>query len=160
MVLLSHRFRLSELCEAFTGCLFGLGLAVCGLMRPADIVGVLNLKRASLFGLFLGVGYKVSHVGMSRAYRSILSRPRPLFGDRFEVNLNVGRGDDRVDMLMLFSAALFGMGLGVAGILPGPALVGLGASPSWPTLAFVLMMMLGLSSYAKAVIVGGYIQII
>ncbi|KTS13282.1 membrane protein [Methylobacterium indicum] len=101
-----------------SGLLFGLGLALSGMMDPRKVLGFLDLAGAwdpSLAFVLAGA------VGVSAL--GTLARTRmahPVLAARFAVPEN-----RRVDARLLAGAALFGIGWGLAGFCPGPALAGL-----------------------------------
>lgn len=98
------------------GLLFGFGLALSGMVRPEV---VLSFLRLSDFGLALVLGGAVAVVML--AYK-LLPRvlTRPLLGDYFHTHPSAWNRDTAV------GAALFGVGWGLCGVCPGPALAGLG----------------------------------
>jgi len=107
-----------------SGALFGVGLLVSGMTDPGKVVGFLDLFGAWDPSLaFVMVGAIGVH---ALSYRSVRARNAPLFDDRFHVP--EARG---VDAPLVAGAALFGIGWGLSGYCPGPALVSLGTlSPS------------------------------
>jgi uncharacterized membrane protein YedE/YeeE len=90
--------------------------------------------------IFVMVGAIVVHV---TAYRAIKGRTKPLFAPRFLVPT---RRD--LDLKLLSGAAIFGIGWGLAGYCPGPAIVSL-ASGSTSALAFFVAMATGMIATAK-----------
>jgi uncharacterized membrane protein YedE/YeeE len=123
------------------GLCFGAGLIVSGMTRPAKVLGFLNVVGewdASL--LFVMAGAIAVHF---TAYRLLRGRPSPYFAERFWLPT---RRD--IDRRLVIGAAVFGVGWGLAGYCPGPAVVALplgGASP----LVFVLGMFLGMLIHSK-----------
>lgn len=117
------------------GLLFGLGLAVSQMMDPAKVLNFLDVAGAWDPSLMLVMGGAVA-VTMPGFY-VILKRPHPLFSPRFFLP-DVGH----IDPALLGGAALFGIGWGLAGLCPGPALAGL-VSGNGDIVGFVLMMLLG-----------------
>lgn len=99
-----------------SGLLFGLGLLLAGMADPAKVQAFLDLAGAwdpSLM-LVMGGGVAVSAVGYAWARR----RQRTAFG----TPLHVPQGRS-VDRRLLAGSLLFGIGWGLAGICPGPAMV-------------------------------------
>ncbi len=99
------------------GVLFGFGLALSGMIRPEVVLSFLRLQD---FGLMLVMGGGVLVTLL--AYR-LLPRllPRPLLGGSFGVHPSAWNRNT------LVGAALFGVGWGLTGVCPGPAIAGLGA---------------------------------
>jgi len=130
------------------GLLFGVGLSISGIINPEKVVAFLDLAGdwdPSLAFVMLG-GVAVTAIG----YRTVLRRGRPLFEPAFMLPM---RND--IDPSLLLGAALFGIGWGLGGYCPGPALAGLGFGNS-ETLAFVAAMTLGmLAARASGKFFGG-----
>lgn len=118
------------------GLLFGAGLSISGMVNPAKVIGFLDLAGSwdpSLAFVMLG-GVAVTAIG----YRTVLRRGQPMFEPIFNVPT---RSD--IDPSLLLGAGLFGIGWGLGGYCPGPALAGLGFG-SGETIAFVAAMLLGM----------------
>lgn len=119
------------------GGLFGLGLAISGMLNPAKVAGFLDL-----FGVWdpslafvMGGGVIANFIG----HRVVMRRPSPVFGAGFRIPTN-----SRIDGRLLSGAALFGIGWGLGGLCPGPAISSLLLVPG-DALLFVLMMLAGLA---------------
>lgn len=98
------------------GALFGFGLSLSGMVRPEV---VLSFLRFSDFGLMLVMGGAVLVVLL--AYKGVPRiLKRPLLGDVFHTHPSEWNRDT------LRGAALFGVGWGLCGVCPGPAIAGLG----------------------------------
>ena len=120
----------------FAGVIFGMGLSISGLINPARVIGFLDVAGEwdpSLAFVMLGA-VSVTALG----YRTVLRRSRPLF----EAGFTVPKRAD-IDPQMTIGAGLFGVGWGLSGICPGPALSGLGFGAS-QSIAFVAAMLLGM----------------
>jgi len=107
---------MKALATVAAGALFGFGLALSGMVRPEV---VLSFLRWQDFGLMLVMGGALA-VAFT-AYRLLPRwRREPLLGGRFEPHgATMGRDT-------LLGAALFGIGWGLSGVCPGPAIAGLG----------------------------------
>lgn len=121
---------------ALAGLLFGAGLTISGMVNPMKVLNFLDVFGAHDFTLFfvMGGGLITAMIG----YQILLRRPRPLFSDCFQIpEIKL------VDARLVGGAALFGLGWGISGICPGPALAGLvfGYSQSF---IFVGAMALGI----------------
>ena len=111
------------LATLLAGALFGFGLSYSTMIRPEVVLSFLRFED---FGLMLVMGGAVWVVML--AYKltpRLLTRP-PL-GDRFHAHPSVWNRDT------LMGAALFGVGWGLCGVCPGPAIAGLGAG-NWSLL--------------------------
>lgn len=131
---------MSVLIQFLVGLVFGLGLIIAGMSDPAKVLGFLDLGAIPLgtwdpsliFVMAGGVG--VTLLG----YRLVLGRARPLLAQRFALPTA-----SRPDMRLVSGAALFGIGWGLAGFCPGPALVAtLTGGP--PALVFIAAMLVGM----------------
>ena len=125
----------------FSGALFGLGLVVSGMADPQKVIGFLDVARdwgyrslAFVMGGALLVTFP--------AFRLILGRPRPVLADGFALPAK-----SAVDARLLGGAALFGVGWGLSGFCPGPAVAALSTGMT-PVLAFVASMLAGMAVYA------------
>ncbi len=102
------------------GILFGVGLAISGMANPwvvqgfLDITGDFNPQLMFVLGGAVGVTLP--------AFRWVQRQPRPRWADSFHLPTK-----RRIDAPLLGGAALFGIGWGLAGFCPGPALVGAAA---------------------------------
>ncbi len=121
------------------GLLFGLGLIISGMISPAKVIGFLDVAGAwdpSLL-LVMGAGLAVTTI----AFRLVLRRDQPLFEAKFYLPTRTD-----VDGNLVGGAALFGIGWGIAGLCPGPALTGL-LSLNYSVLLFVGAMIGGMYIY-------------
>jgi uncharacterized membrane protein YedE/YeeE len=119
------------------GSLFGAGLAVSGLTRPEVVLGFLDVAGAwdPTLALVMLVATAVNALVVAAATR----RRRPLWAPRFALPASA-----RMDPRLGGGAALFGIGWGLAGVCPGPALASLAAADG-SILTFVLSMTAGLA---------------
>ena len=118
------------------GLLFGAGLALGGMTDPAVVLGFLDVAGHwnPTLAFVMGGALAVTALG----YRVVFRRSRPLLARRF----NLPRAAE-IDARLLAGAALFGIGWGLAGYCPGPALASLPAAHAG-TAVFVLAMLAGL----------------
>jgi uncharacterized membrane protein YedE/YeeE len=98
------------------GLLFGIGLLLAGMADPAKVLAFLDLAGAWDPSLMLVMGGAVAVA--APAYAWTRQRQLTLLGTA--LHLPQGR---RIDRRLLVGSLLFGMGWGLAGICPGPALV-------------------------------------
>lgn len=120
----------------FAGALFGVGLAISGMTQPAKVLGFLDVTGAWDASLAFVMAGAVAVYAV--AFRLIRRRGAPLF--ERELHLPTQR---HVDGKLLAGAALFGVGWGLGGFCPGPALVSLGAMAPH-AVVFVLAMTAGM----------------
>ena len=121
------------------GLVFGLGLIVSGMANPAKVLGFLDLAGPwdpSLAFVMAGA------VGVSAlAFVAAPTRTRSWLGA--EMKLPTAR---QFDVRLIGGSTLFGIGWGVAGFCPGPALVGLGLGEV-KALVFASAMLAGMALF-------------
>ena len=120
----------------FAGLLFGFGLCVSQMVNPAKVLGFLDISGAwdpSLAFVMMGA-LGVAAIGFPR----ILSGPKPLLGVDFFMPRRSG-----IDERLIVGAIIFGIGWGLVGFCPGPAIASLayGLLKSW---LFVASMVAGM----------------
>ena len=117
------------------GALFGLGLAVAGMTDPDKVLNFLDIGGhwdASL-ALVMAAALAVAIPGHAWARR----RGRSSCGDALQVPDNT-----HIDARLLLGSALFGIGWGIAGFCPGPAVANL-AHGTGDALVFVIALLAG-----------------
>ena len=131
---------MSRIVSAFAaGLLFGLGLIVSGMANPAKVLAFLDVTGRwdpSLAFVMAGA-VAVSATGYFVARR----RGRPLLASRLEIPT---RRD--LDPRLIAGAAVFGLGWGLAGLCPGPALTLLTVAPA-QAVTFVVAMVVGMLAF-------------
>ena len=128
-----------KLTAFLAGVIFGLGLLLSGMANPAKVLGFLDLAGAwdpSLALVMLGaIGAAILPFSWAkRQSRSLLDAPMRLPERR------------DLDRRLIVGSLVFGIGWGVAGICPGPALAVL-LSGHWQVVVFVLAMLGGMLLY-------------
>lgn len=117
------------------GVVFGVGLLLSGMVTPATVVGFLDITGAwdpSLAFVMAGaIGVHAPFVWLARR------RQAPLFDTTFH-----WPQASKIDPPLVAGAAIFGIGWGISGYCPGPALVSLGTGAT-PVLVFVGAMIAG-----------------
>ncbi|MGQ0597018.1 DUF6691 family protein [Aquabacterium sp.] len=117
------------------GALFGLGLAVAQMTNPLKVQNFLDVAGDWDPSLAFVMGAAVLITLMM--FRVVLKRASPLLGERFHLPTLL-----KVDRPLIMGAALFGVGWGMTGYCPGPALATL-LSGNDEVLLFVPAMLLG-----------------
>jgi len=125
-----------------SGLVFGIGLIVAGMADPAKVLGFLDLAGRWDPSLAFVMGGAIA-VG-AVAFRLAGRRTQSLLGHA--MRLPTAR---QVDRRLVAGNLLFGIGWGIAGICPGPALVLLGAGVG-QGIIFVLAMLAGMAAYEIA----------
>lgn len=115
------------------GLVFGLGLIAAGMTDPAKVLAFLDLAGAwdPSLALVMGGAIAVALVPFGWARR----RGRTLLGQRIEWPVAAG-----VDARLVGGSALFGIGWGLAGLCPGPAVVALASGLPGVWIFFVAML--------------------
>jgi uncharacterized membrane protein YedE/YeeE len=121
------------------GLLFGSGLILSGMSNPAKVLAFLDVAgRWDPSLLFVMVG---AILVAAIAFRVGGARARTVFGGTIHMP-----GAARVDGRLVFGSVVFGVGWGLVGYCPGPALTSLGVG-GWPTLLFVAAMIAGMAVF-------------
>jgi uncharacterized protein len=121
------------------GLLFGLGLIVSGMTNPAKILGFLDITGKWDPSLALVMACAVAVGGVAFA----LARRRSKSALGLPMQLPTAR---TVDVRLVGGSVLFGIGWGLAGFCPGPAIVMLGAG-YLKSCVFVVAMLLGMGAF-------------
>jgi uncharacterized membrane protein YedE/YeeE len=123
---------MSLLLSLITGALFGLGLAIAGMLNPAKVIGFLDITGNwdPSLAFVMGAGLVVNLIGWQIARR----RTQPIFESRFHLPQA-----NQIDRRLLVGAALFGIGWGLAGLCPGPAITSLAFLDSEAFIFFIAM---------------------
>jgi uncharacterized membrane protein YedE/YeeE len=125
-----------SLAALVSGALFGLGLAMAGMTDARRVLGFLDVFGAFDPTLMFVLGGAVATTTV--LFRFVLRRGSPVLAHSFQLsNLK------HIDRRLLGGAALFGIGWGIAGYCPGPALAGLGIV-SVEALWFIPAMLAGM----------------
>jgi hypothetical protein len=119
------------------GAVFALGLAISGMTDPAKVTGFLDVTGAwdptLALVMFAAIAVHFPFVRVAQ------QRPRPILDDKFQWPTAKG-----IDGKLVIGSAIFGIGWGLSGYCPGPALVSLGRGMSG-TFLFVLAMCAGIA---------------
>ncbi|MGZ5038598.1 MAG: DUF6691 family protein [Usitatibacter sp.] len=130
---------LETLASFATGMLFAAGLIVSGMVNPAKVQGFLDLfgrwdpSLALVMAAAVGVGF-VGFAWTSERAQSALGLPMRISSNR------------SIDRRLIFGATVFGVGWGLAGFCPGPAVVAL-ASGSSKAIVFAVSMLAGMALF-------------
>lgn len=124
----------STLAALIAGLLFGAGLLLSGMVNPAKVIGFLDIAGAwdPSLALVMVSAILVSWMGVQLALRRAT--------DTAPAEDPPQRGIDRP---LLLGSALFGIGWGITGFCPGPAVAALGMG-FWPAAVVVIGLLVGL----------------
>ena len=133
---------MSVLASLVCGFVFGWGLTVSGMIQPAKVLGFLDVFGIPShtwdpsLAVVMAAGLAVASIG----YALVRRRP-PLFE-----NESLWPTKKDIDQPLVIGALLFGVGWGLVGLCPGPALANL-ATLSLPVAIFVIAMALGMLAH-------------
>lgn len=127
-----------------SGILFGVGLTLSGLMDPAKVQNFLDVSGTwdPSLALVMGGGLAVAVLGQWWGRK----RKKPMLA----LSFNLPTRSD-VDWKLVLGAALFGIGWGVGGFCPGPALANMALARS-AALLFGVSMLIGIALYRTLVV--------
>ena len=134
---------MNRLMEFIAGLLFGIGLILSGMTDPGKVIGFLDLagewdpSLAFVMGGAIAVGFF--------AFAVARKRTTSLLGSAMQLP-----NSDDIDSRVLIGSAVFGVGWGLAGFCPGPAVVATGAG-HWQALLFTLSMLAGMAVHELSV---------
>jgi uncharacterized protein len=127
---------MGKLATLLSGLLFGIGLTISGMVNPMKILNFLDISGpwdATLI-FVMGSGLVVTLLG----YQIIFKRNAPLFATSFRLPTS-----QDIDVKLLGGAALFGLGWGLTGFCPGPAIASL-VFGRMESITFVIAMAAGM----------------
>ena len=126
---------MSTLISLLSGMIFGLGLIISGMTQPGKVIGFLDITGDWQWDLMGVMGGALGVHALTRLF--VIRREKPILGGAFP------RFTLEVDRHLLGGAVIFGLGWGIAGFCPGPAIVSL-ATLDVNIVVFVVMMAIGM----------------
>lgn len=124
-----------------SGTLFGAGLAVSGMTNPSKVLNFLDLSGQWDPSLALVMASAIPVAALT--FYLAQGRQKPVLAPAFVLPRNT-----KVDVGLVAGSALFGLGWGLGGYCPGPAVASLG-NASLPLFAFLAAMTIGLLVSSK-----------
>lgn len=115
------------------GALFGIGLCISRMADPAKVINFLDVAGnwdPSLMFVMMG-----ALLVTTIAFRFVLKRDEPLFDTHFKLP-----SADDIDVKLIAGSILFGIGWGLVGYCPGPAVTALGFGLTTPAIAVAAMI--------------------
>jgi len=122
-----------------SGSLFGVGLALSGMMNPARVRGFLDILDNWDPTLAFVMGGAL--IIMAIAWRLQARMHRPVVCEDFSLP-----GTRLIDARLIGGSALFGIGWGLGGLCPGPAIASLAVYPD-KVIVFVIAMIAGMAIF-------------
>lgn len=135
----------TAIAATLAGVLFGLGLAISQMVDPSKVLAFLDVSTIAdgtwdpSLVLVLCAAVGTNLIG----YQLVLRRPAPLLDEAFHLPLR-----SAVDVRLVAGSALFGVGWGLAGYCPGPAVAAL-AQGSVDALWFVGALLVGMFAFER-----------
>lgn len=129
------------LAALLAGLTFGVGLSLSEMLDPARVRGFLDVAGVWDPTLAFVLGSAVSAAGLGYALARRL--PRPAFDTDFQCPTN-----RRIDRPLILGAALFGIGWGLSGFCPGPAVAAL-STGALPVGVFAAAMVVGMAAHHR-----------
>ncbi len=130
---------MKELSALIAGLVFGLGLTISQMVNPAKVLAFLDVlgNWDPSLAIVMGTALAVTALG----FRLAFAQESPMFADTFSVPTSTA-----IDTRLAAGAALFGVGWGLVGLCPGPAIAALaiGAAPAW---TFFGAMLAGMAAF-------------
>jgi uncharacterized membrane protein YedE/YeeE len=122
------------------GLLFAIGLGIAGMTNPAKVLGFLDMFGGSWDPslMFVMAGAILVYAPV---YRLVKDREAPKFAERFHWPTR-----EDVDRKLVLGSALFGIGWGLGGLCPGPAVVAV-VTGAMPFLVFAAAMLVGILAH-------------
>lgn len=120
----------------FAGLLFGAGLIISGMADPAKVLGFLDITGTwdPTLAFVMGGALTTTAIG----FRVVTRREKPVYDESFHIPTTTA-----IDKKLLSGAILFGVGWGLVGLCPGPAIVAIGSLKT-EALIFGIAMCIGL----------------
>jgi uncharacterized membrane protein YedE/YeeE len=100
------------------GAVFGIGLAIAGMLNPSKVVGFLDIfgDWDPSLAFVMGGGVLVNAIG----HRFVMKRKAPIQSARFSMPTAIN-----IDKPLVIGGVIFGIGWGLAGLCPGPVVASL-----------------------------------
>ena len=128
---------LNLLIPLFSGLLFGMGMITSGMVDPANIFAFLDITGDWDPSLAFVMGGAL--IVFTPFYHLIIKpRDKAINGDALNIPTN-----KTIDRKLLAGATIFGLGWGIGGVCPGPAIASLGGG-SIEILIFIATMLIGM----------------
>jgi len=131
---------MAVLLQFIIGLIFGLGLIVSGMSNPAKVLNFLDFAaiRTSTWDASLAFVMAGAIAVTFTGFKLALRRSQPVFGEKFHLPTR-----EDIDARVIAGPAIFGVGWGLAGFCPGPAITALGFGTR-AAVIFVVAMLAGM----------------
>lgn len=135
------QFNMRLFSSFLSGALFAVGLAIAGMTKPDNIIGFLDIFGGWRPELMFVMGAAVTTLFIFK--RLTLTQKKPVYDIKFRIPT---RRD--INGALIGGAALFGIGWGLGGLCPGPAIVSL-ATFEPDIFIFLAAMAVGMTAHTK-----------
>ncbi len=126
-----------------SGLIFGIGLLIAQMTNPAKVIGFLDItgKWDISLALVMGGALMVAGVGFFIAKKRIANNQASFSSEPINLPTNT-----KITKPLIIGSMIFGVGWGLVGICPAPAIILVGAM-TWQAFIFVLAMLAGMWIY-------------
>ena len=128
---------MNRFCSLFSGLIFGLGLTISGMTNPEKVINFLNVARSwdpSLAFVMIG-----AILVSAPFFYLVKNKNKPLFAESFSWPTL-----KEIDSKLIIGSLLFGIGWGLIGLCPGPAIASISFMNA-SSFTFILAMLAGFS---------------
>ena len=119
-----------------SGLVFGIGLTIGGMTNPAKVIAFLNITNNWDPSLIFVMGGAIAFVLPS--FYLLKNKEKPIFASSFQIP-----SSKNINQKLIFGSSMFGIGWGMSGLCPGPAISSI-AFLNISSFAFVISMFFGL----------------
>jgi uncharacterized protein len=132
--------NMAVLVQFIIGLIFGLGLVLSGMSDPAKVLNFLDFAaiRTGSWDPSLAFVMAGAIAVTFAGYKLALKRTQPILGEKFYLPTR-----DDIDARVIAGPAIFGIGWGLSGFCPGPAITALGFGTK-AAVIFVIAMLAGM----------------
>ncbi len=131
---------MSNLISLFAGVIFSIGLVISGMSDPQKVIGFLDIFGNWDYSLLFVMG---GAVGVNFFTFKFLIKREPICAPKHFLPTK-----ENLDKNLIIGSALFGIGWGILGICPGPAIVNI-VTLSPTILIFIVAMLMGMILHKK-----------
>jgi uncharacterized membrane protein YedE/YeeE len=131
---------MAVLVQFIIGVIFGLGLVLSGMSDPAKVLNFLDFAAIRTGSWDPSLAFVIAGaIAVTFAgYKLALKRTQPILGEKFYLPTR-----DDIDARVIAGPAIFGIGWGLSGFCPGPAITALGFGTK-AAVIFVIAMLAGM----------------
>jgi len=133
---------MNKIVSLICGIVFGIGLVISEMINPEKVLGFLNIFREWDPSLaFVMIGGLIISIPTFHLFKN---KNKPLFSSNFSIPTN-----KEIDKKLIVGSVFFGVGWGLIGLCPGPAITSI-ALLNMSSAIFVISMFVGFYIASKA----------